>query len=110
MGKLNHIAMRVLVLNLLRSYLSDRKQCLNKGKVKQVFLPKEQWRAAWIGARFTSLPILNKRYSVLCSDFKATLFAKDAVVKKNARSGEEKITRLLESVAQYFIGNKLPFN
>ena len=60
------------------------------------FLSKRIWRVAWIGTRFVSPSILKNDIQDFCGDTNATLVAKDAVVKQNARSGKEKheITRI----------------
>ena len=45
-----------------------------------------------------------------CGDSTAILFADDAVLKQNVYSNKEKFEKSLESVADYFLQNKLTLN
>ena len=102
--------MRGPVQKLLKSYLSDRQQCVKSVEFRSEFLTIEYGvpQGSVLG------PLLFLVYindiQDFCSDSTAILFADDAVLKQNAYSSTEKFEKSIESVADYFLRNKLTLN
>ena len=94
--------MRGPVQKLLRSYLSDRQQCVKSVEFWSEFLPIEYGvpQGSVLG------PLLLLAYiddiQEFCGYSTAILFANDAVLKQNAYSSKEKFEKSIESVADYF--------
>ena len=108
--KLENIGMRGHVHKLLKSYLSDRQQCVKSVEFRSEFLPIEYGvpQGSVLG------PLLFLDYiddiQDFCGDSTAILFADDAVLKQNAYSSTEKFEKSIDSVADYFLRNKLTLN
>ena len=108
--KLENIGMRGPVHKLLKSYLRDRQQCVKSVEFRSEFLPIEYGvlQGSVLG------PLLFLVYindiQEFCGDSTAILFADDAVLKQNVYSSKEKFEKSLESVADYFLQNKLTLN
>ena len=108
--KLENIGMRGPVHKLLKSYLSDRQQCVKSVEFRSEFLPIEDGvpQGSVLG------PLLFLVYindiQEFCGDSTAILFADDAVLKQNVYSSKEEFEKSLESVADYFLQNKLTLN
>ena len=96
-----------LLHKLLKSYLSDRQQCVKSVEFRSEFLPIEYGvpQGSVLG------PLLFLVYindiQEFWGDSTAVLFADDAVLKQNAFSIKEKFEKSIESVADYFLRNKL---
>ena len=107
---LENIGMRGPVLKLLKSYLSDRQQCVRSVEFRSEFLPIEYGvpQGSVLGP-LLSLVYIND-IQEFCGDSTAILFADDAVLKQNVYSSKEKFEKSLESVADYFLQNKLTLN
>ena len=99
--------MRGPVHKLLKSYLSDRQQCVKSVEFRSEFLPIKYGvpQGSVLG------PLLFLVYINDIQEFwggsTAILFADDAVLKQNAYSIKEKFEKSIESVADYFLRNKL---
>ena len=102
--------MRGTVHELLKSYLSDRQQCVKSVEFRSEFLPIEHGVPQGSVLRPLLFLVCINGIQDFCGDSTAILFADDAVLKQNAYSSKEKFEMSIESVADYFWRNKLTLN
>ena len=108
--KLKNIGMRGLVHKLLKSYLSDRQQCVKSVEFRSEFLTIENGvpQGSVLGPPLFLVYIND--IQEFCGDSTAILFADDAALKQNVYLSKEKFEKSIRSVADYFLRNKLNFN